>query len=75
MTASRTEQDIQHPFMETLSDKHVKRVHLHTEESVAEVGNYLMTRLKAVARNYGLSPDFWPGTDRTERLVKQADGP
>ncbi|KAG6843989.1 hypothetical protein H0H87_010907 [Tephrocybe sp. NHM501043] len=74
MIASRTEQDIHQPFMETLSDKHVKQLHLHTPDSVTEVGNYLRTRLNQVAQKYGLSPDFWPGADRADHLAKQADG-
>ncbi|KAG6843546.1 hypothetical protein H0H87_003346 [Tephrocybe sp. NHM501043] len=74
MIASRTEQQIHKPFTKTLTSNHVKRLHLHTEDSVTEVGNFFRKHLQEVAENHDLDPTLWPGKGREELLVKQADG-
>ncbi|KAG6815917.1 hypothetical protein H0H87_010300 [Tephrocybe sp. NHM501043] len=74
MIASRTEQDIQKPFTQTLTNDHVKQIHLETEDSIIEVGNFLRIRLEQVARRRHLNPTLWPGKDRLERLVENAAG-
>ncbi|KAG6828755.1 hypothetical protein H0H87_000927 [Tephrocybe sp. NHM501043] len=74
MIASRTERDIHQPFTSALTNEHVKRLHLSTKESVAEVGIFLRNRLEKVAHKHHLDPTVWPGQDRQERLIDQADG-
>ncbi|KAG6841039.1 hypothetical protein H0H87_011845, partial [Tephrocybe sp. NHM501043] len=74
MIASRTEREIHEPFTSALTNEHVKRLHLSTKESVVEVGNFLRNGLEKVAHKHHLDPTEWPGQDRQERLIDQADG-
>ncbi|KAG6855657.1 hypothetical protein H0H87_012501 [Tephrocybe sp. NHM501043] len=72
MIASRTEQHIHKPFTKTLTKEHVKLLHLYTEDSVAEVRDFIRTRLKKVAEKYDLDPTFWPGKEHEKHLSDHA---
>ncbi|KAG6910085.1 hypothetical protein DXG01_013137 [Tephrocybe rancida] len=74
LIASRTEHDVHTPFTETLTIEHVKRVHLDTEGSRAEVGLFIRNRLNKIALKHGLDPRMWPGKEREEGLVVKAAG-
>ncbi|KAG6825750.1 hypothetical protein H0H92_002567 [Tricholoma furcatifolium] len=76
LISSRTEHDVYKPFTSTLTNKHVRRLHLDTRDpsSLADVGRFMRDRLDKIARKHDLDRTMWPGREREARLIDQAAG-
>ncbi|KAG6807168.1 hypothetical protein H0H92_008559 [Tricholoma furcatifolium] len=76
LISSRTEHEVYKPFTDTLTNEHVRRLHLDTQDPscLADVSNFLRNQLDKIARKHDLERTLWPGREREERLVNQAAG-
>ncbi|KAG6825167.1 hypothetical protein H0H92_004516, partial [Tricholoma furcatifolium] len=76
LISSRTEHDVYKPFTSTLTNKHVRQLHLDTRDpsSLADVGRFMRNQLDKIARKHDLDRTTWPGREREAWLVDQAAG-
>lgn len=74
--SSRTEDDIRGPFASTISDRHVKHIHLDTsaQSSIDDVRAFLKRNLVRIVNDNHLNWEIWPGDTRFDILVSQASG-
>lgn len=74
--SSRTEDDIRNPFARTLTNTHVKHLHLDTgsKSSINDVSKFLRRRIVAIVADNELNWNEWPGDERMDMLAARASG-
>jgi len=72
--SSRTENDIQKPFTQSMNKKHVKQVHLDTATSIEDVSLFLRRKVLQIVTDHDLNWGEWPGEDGMASLGSRASG-
>ena len=72
--SSRTENDIQKPFTQSMNTKHVKHVHLHTADSIEDVSLFLRRKVLQIVSDHDLNWEEWPGEEGMALLCLRASG-
>ena len=72
--SSRTENDIQKPFTQSMNKKHVKHVHLDTADSIEDVSLFLRRKVLQLVSDHDLNWGEWPGEEGVTLLGLRASG-
>ena len=72
--SSRTENDIQKPFTQSMDTKHVKHVHLHTADSIEDVSLFLRRKVLQIVTDHDLNWGEWPREEGMALLGVRASG-
>jgi len=70
--SSRTENDVQKPFGQSINKKHVKQVHLDTAASVEDVSLVLRRKVSQIVSDHDLNWGEWPGEEGMALLSVRA---
>jgi len=72
--SSRTENDIQKPFTQSMNKEYMKHVHLDTAASVEDVSLFLRRKVLQIVSDHDLNWGEWPGEDGMALLGLRASG-